>query len=183
MDQRQRFPPVHLGYSMSIVFLAYEFMNFELWTGLIVRLSIVLAGLVYFVWHVYLIHKDVAALTSQKYQVSPALAMAKQLIPFYNIYWLYKWPSLLHEYLSLRAPMNTFSLRGVFVFLFGGILLARLDFALGYAFLWTGMVILIRHMQGLTDLPEALPPTIATSSPGDWSPELKARLYIPPEKR
>ena len=50
------------------------------------------AAVVYFFMAVHRIHKILRAATNGKYPISPARAVGFSFIPFYNLYWMFKWP-------------------------------------------------------------------------------------------
>lgn len=64
--------------------------------GYIIR---VLAA-IYYLFCVYRFHKFLDQLSIEKYKVRPSDAVAYHFIPFFNIYWLFKWPTELQKFLT-----------------------------------------------------------------------------------
>ena len=51
---------------------------------------VMVAG-VYYLMSLYRLHEILGQATNRRYPVSPVQAVVSTLIPFYNIYWLFKW--------------------------------------------------------------------------------------------
>jgi hypothetical protein len=52
-----------------------------------------LSGFIYWFRWVYRIHKVLAEASESKYPISPRKAVGYQFIPFYSLYWNFKWPN------------------------------------------------------------------------------------------
>ena len=183
MTTRISYPPVLLGYLFPVLFLAYEFMRLDETLSIVVGLGITLSGWGYFLWFVFLLHKDMAALTLGWYPISAKEAFWKQVAPFYNVYWLYRWPTDVHSYLVDRIPNGVFSLRRAQIGLLGGLFLARLDFAIGFALLWSSMSAIVRTFQRQESLLESTPRSTSVVDESAWDPAMKARLFIASDQR
>lgn len=57
-----------------------------------------LAGFIYWFRWVYRIHKVLAEATESKYPITAGKAVGYQFIPFYSLYWNFKWPNRIAEF-------------------------------------------------------------------------------------
>ena len=57
---------------------------------------------VYWFVCVYRIHKVVAAIPGYVHPVSPGKAVGFHFIPFFNIYWVFRWPMAFAEFINAR---------------------------------------------------------------------------------
>jgi len=55
---------------------------------------------------IYRYHKILAAIPGYVHPISPAKAVGYHFIPFYNLYWIFKWPEAIAQFVNarLRAP-------------------------------------------------------------------------------
>lgn len=123
-----------------------------------------LPGMIYWLFCVHRIHKILAEMTQGRYPISPGEAALKHLIPFYNLYWIFKWPGEFSDYLNRqrRVKMISGSLVGLMLLL--SLLVYRLfDGAAGMAaifgltmFMSSKLKAHIKELKGLTA--EQLPP-------------------------
>ena len=77
-------------------------------TGL-AMLLFVLAGLVYACVCIYKIHKVLLKISDQCYPISPARAVGFRFVPFYNLYWMFKWPGEIIRFVKTRSHIATWS--------------------------------------------------------------------------
>ncbi|MDD5085973.1 MAG: hypothetical protein PHE61_08070, partial [Candidatus Omnitrophica bacterium] len=61
-----------------------------------------LAGLVYWCINLYKIHKAISAMADKCYPISPARAVGFNFIPFFNLYWMFKWPAEVIGFINSR---------------------------------------------------------------------------------
>jgi hypothetical protein len=66
-------------------------------------------GIVYWMFCVHRIHKILAEMTGGRYPISPLEAALKHLIPFYNLYWVFKWPGEFSDYVNSRGRVKMIS--------------------------------------------------------------------------
>jgi hypothetical protein len=85
------------------------------------------AGMVYWFWSVYRIHKILAQATDSAYPVTPAKAVGYQFIPFYCIVWNFKWSRQLADFVNGRSPSAAMSKYWTGVFLLFASILGSLD--------------------------------------------------------
>lgn len=75
----------------------------------VILLFVALGGWIYWLVCIHRIHKILAELTRNRYPITPGEAAAKHIIPFYNLYWIFKWPSELSDYLNSRGRVKIIS--------------------------------------------------------------------------
>ena len=127
-------------------------------------IPISLAGSIYWFFCVYRLHKILAELTRGRYPISPGEAAWKHIIPFYNLYWVFKWPGELSDYLTRRGRVKIISGAVIGVMLLLGFLIARFfDAAIGLAIIFGLTAFMsaklrahVKAVKGIT--PDQLPP-------------------------
>ena len=123
-----------------------------------------LPGIIYWMFCVHRIHKILAELTRGRYPISPLEAALKHLIPFYNLYWVFRWPGEFSDYLNRRGRVQIISGSVLGVMLLLGLLIFRLfDGAIGMACLFGVTMFMsfklkahVKALKGVT--PDQLPP-------------------------
>lgn len=124
---------------------------------------LVVGGWIYFLVCVYKIHKILNELARGRYPISPGEAAGKHIIPFYNLYWLFKWPGELSNYLTRQGRVQIISGAAIGVMLLFSLLLRFFDGAIGMACVFGVMMYVsnkvkahVKAMKGVT--PDQLPP-------------------------
>jgi hypothetical protein len=124
---------------------------------------ILIGGWIYWLVCVHRIHKILAELTRNRYPISPGEGAVKHIIPFYNLYWVFKWPAELSDYLNRRGRVRIISGYAIGAMLLLSLLLRMVDGAIGMAFLF-GVTLFISsklkaHVKAVTGItPDQLPP-------------------------
>jgi hypothetical protein len=123
-----------------------------------------LPGLIYWMFCVHRLHKILGEMTNGRYPITPNEAAFKHLVPFYNFYWIFKWPSEFANYLNSRRRVSMISGAALGVVLLLGMLVFRLiDGSIGMAWLF-GLTMFMSfklkaHVKALTGItPDQLPP-------------------------
>jgi hypothetical protein len=125
---------------------------------------ITVSGWIYFLVCVYKIHKILDEMARGRYPISPGEAAGKHIIPFYNFYWLFKWPGELSNYLSSKGRVRIIpgSVLGLMLLL-SMLILRFFDGAIGLAFVFSVTMYIshkvkahVKAIQGVT--PDQLPP-------------------------
>ena len=158
-------PLVWLGFLFAGAFLFIEiaYVILELDERAIgALLTLVLwAGVMYWMVCVYKIHKVLRELTHGAYPFSPIGAVLRHFVPFFNIYWLFKWPMELSQYLGRRVPMISGSLIGLlllcsmFLRLFDGGIGMAMTFGVTM-YISNQLRTYVKALKGVT--PDQLPP-------------------------
>ncbi len=76
-----------------------------------------LTGFVYWCVCLYKMHKTILSMADNHYPISPARAVGFGFIPFYNIYWMFKWPSEVINFVNARDTSRKLNrwLPGIFM--------------------------------------------------------------------
>jgi len=124
---------------------------------------ILFAGGIYWLVCVYQIHKILNELDRGRYPYSPIGAALRHFIPFFNIYWLFKWPMELADYLQRKGRVQIISGGLIGVMLLLSMLLRLFDGAIGMAvtfgvtmYVSNRLKAHVKTMKGVT--PDQLPP-------------------------
>jgi len=81
-------------------------------------LPIGLGGWIYWLICVYQMHKVLAELTNSAYPITPAAAVGYHFIPLYNVYWIFKWPAEIVNFVNAHLGRKAASKSmGLFLFL------------------------------------------------------------------
>ena len=160
-------PWVWVGFLFAGAFLFLEIMFVALGldepsVDLFLRL-ILFGGGIYWLVCVYQIHKILSELTRGHYPYSPIGAALRHFIPFFNIYWLFKWPMELAEYVQRIGRVRIISGGLIGLMLLLSMLLRLVDGAIGLAVTF-GVTMYVsnklkEHVKGLKGVtPDQLPP-------------------------
>lgn len=104
-----RFPHLLPGYIMAgILFLLRVFEVFAMPDEfrvlfVLATLIIALCGLTYWYICLYELHKVLLSISDRCYPISPARAVGFNFIPFYNFYWMFKWPAETLGFIKART--------------------------------------------------------------------------------
>lgn len=165
---KSSFPWVWLGFMFALAFIILE----TLW--LVLELEekqvdggltlIAIGGFVYWLVCIHRLHKILVELKrGYPYPITGAEAVGKHFIPFYNIYWVFKWPSVMASYINERGRVRMVPGFLVGLMLFLSLLLRYFDGGVGLAMLFgtTAYISskLKHHVQAIAaGLPQNLPP-------------------------
>jgi len=124
---------------------------------------IVLAGWLYWLSCVHRFHKILAEMTDNRYPIAPSEAVGKHFIPFYNLYWLFAWPSQFSTHLNNSKHVRVVPGAVLGLLLLLSLLLRFFDGAFGLALTFAvGLYIsakLRSHMRSIQGVPaDMLPP-------------------------
>ena len=126
-------------------------------------LPIAIGGFIYWLFCVHRIHKILNEITSNSYPYTPGEAALRHIIPFYNLIWIFKWPSELSNYLKRQGRVNIISGGVIGAMLLLSLLLRFVDGAVGMALLF-GVTMYVsakvkKHVKALKGVtPDQLPP-------------------------
>ena len=160
-------PWVWFGFAFAIAFLVAEFievfLDMDQESFRLVFVMIILAGWAYWLFCVHRFHKILAEMTQNRYPIQPGEAVGKHFIPFYNLYWLFVWPSTLSSHLNQAGQVNMLPGALIGFVLLVSLLLRYVDGGVGLAVTFSvGLYIsarLRRHMKLVKGTaPELLPP-------------------------
>lgn len=109
-----KFPKLWPGYIIGLVSLALQLFTFllpplaphevgpRMVFVTIASVVLWLIGLAYWCICLYKIHENILKMADNQYPISPARAVAFGFIPFYNLYWMFKWPSETINFVNTR---------------------------------------------------------------------------------
>jgi hypothetical protein len=114
--------------------------------------AVYVAGLVYWFWWVYRMHQILAQASRDRYSVkaypiTPGKAVGYQFIPFYNIYWNFKWSNRIADFVRHSSTPVPMSKGWVGFWLLLANILASLDKGLGLAVLFAISAYLARKIR------------------------------------
>jgi hypothetical protein len=106
-------PWVWFGFLFVAAFIAEETLMFALdldpEVGQLVLVLIGFAGWIYWLCCVSRFHNILCEISRNHYPISGAEAAWKHFIPFYNLYWTFRWPSAMSDYLNRRERVKMVS--------------------------------------------------------------------------
>jgi hypothetical protein len=113
-----------------------------------------LTGWIYWLFCVHRFHKILNEVSANRYQITAAEAVWKHFIPFYNLAWVFVWPSTMSAYINRHGRVKVVSGNLLGAILLVSLLITRLfDGAIGLAGIFTvGMYLsakLRRHIQSV----------------------------------
>ena len=129
----------------------------------LVLTPVAIAGFIYWLFCVHRIHKILNEVSGNRYPYTPGEAAARHIIPFYNLVWIFKWPSELSSYLKRQGRVDIISGGVIGAMLLLSLLLRFVDGAVGMACLF-GVTMYVsakvkKHVKALkTVSPDQLPP-------------------------
>jgi len=114
VDALPPFPRIWVGYLLGVATFIAEIVTASLHPELLKEtffvppLYLFLPGficLVYWIVCAYEYHLILRQATSGGYPISPLRAAWFHVIPFYNLYWVFKWPRELARFVNARLPV------------------------------------------------------------------------------
>ena len=170
------FPPVWVGFVFAFIFFVVEVafviatFNWEEETSamdarMLAGLGLLgLPGIIYWMYCIHRLHKILAKMTHGTYPNSPLETALKHLIPFYNLYWIFKWPGEFSDYLNRRGRVKIISGAGLGAMLLLGMIVYRaIDGAIGMTCIFAVTMYMsfklkahVKALKGIT--PDQLPP-------------------------
>jgi hypothetical protein len=184
LPAKSSLPWVWFGFIFAGAFFVEEFVVvFPELDESLAKLGLILvalAGWIYWLFCVHRYHKILGEVSRNHYPISGAEAAGKHFIPFYNLYWIFKWPSTMTDYLSRRGRVQIVSGN-----VLGGILLISLltgrffDGGIGLTGVFAvGMYIsskLRAHLKSISpgELPPAPDPNWFSPAPATSTPEVE----------
>ena len=124
------FPPLYIGYIWGVISLALAIVVVAIQpeevtseeAGNIAEGILGLTGLIGFIYWllcVHKIHKVLFQATGATYPISPGRAVGFHFIPFYNLYWIFKWPAEAIKFINVNDSSKKMSpaLPGVLIFI------------------------------------------------------------------
>jgi hypothetical protein len=137
------FPKMWIGYIIGITFLLYEIIEVIIDPNssdkiLFPLIFISIIGWSYWLFCVERIHKVIEQFTNGTHPISPSKAVGFHFIPFYNFYWIFKWPNEIANLANNKKRSKFMSKGWVGVFILLAVFLGRVvDSSLGLVTLFS----------------------------------------------
>ena len=113
-------PKVWIGLIFVIIFIMSELIIVALYDFdsryRYIFILLGLIGILYWLYCVQKFHEILNFLANEKYPISPGKAIGFHFIPFYNFYWIFKWPIEMSKFINNKGEIKI--LEGGFIGLF-----------------------------------------------------------------
>lgn len=118
---RINLPKIWVGYVIAAIMAYLVYLEVNASSSVFIWITII--GVAYWFFCVYRIHNILDIITNFQYPISPSKAILGHFIPFYNIYWVFKWPNELANFVNRIVPTRGMAKgwSGIFLLL-GGIM-------------------------------------------------------------
>ena len=159
-----------IGFAMSALLLAAEFIGGNSGPGQtetqpnLVFLLFVLATWIYWLWCVHRYHDILTSIPGYHHPISPGQAVGRHFIPFYNLYWVFKWPSEIATFVNWRTQTQAMNGWIVGLLVLAGFIMRSVDASIGMAVVFTGGVYISRRIIKALAAPPV--PVSAMARPG-----------------
>ncbi len=108
---------------------------------------IIIARTIFFLVSVYMLHKYLAIITDNDYEIKPGEAVGLSIIPFYNLYWTFKWPNVLASFINKKAENAKIKKFWLNIFIVCFLLAFSLDFSICSLFLYLFFRYITDHLK------------------------------------
>jgi len=137
-------PMIWIGYLLGVATIIAEFVAVSLHPELAKEAGIPplylflvsFVGGVYWFVCIYRYHVILAMVPGWKHPISPARAVGFHFIPFYNLYWVFKWPKELANFVNFRMRANIMKPTPVGIAFIGALILRFFDPGFGLLLLF-----------------------------------------------
>jgi hypothetical protein len=102
---------------------------------------------VYWLVCIYRYHFVLAHVPGWEHPITPARAVWFHLIPFFNVYWVFRWPNAIAVFVNQRMNSRVMSLWAAGASLFAALVCRIFDPALGTAMLFFTCAYISRHLK------------------------------------
>jgi len=147
-------PRVWIGYVFAAMVLLvsvptemYEWDGLRREVALTQLILIWLAGSAYWLFCICRIHRIVAEATNNCYAIGQGKAVGFHLIPVFNLFWVFHWPSKLAELLNAHAGERVMSRGWPGIFILLGSALALINIAVGLVVCFSVLGYVVRRLQ------------------------------------
>jgi hypothetical protein len=163
-------PMIWIGYVLGLATIIAEFIAVGLHPELekaggippLYLFLVSFVGGVYWFVCVYRYHVILATVPGWKHPISPARAVGFHFIPFYNLYWVFKWPKEIANFVNLRLRAPIMKPLPVGIAILGALILRVLDPGFGLMLLFFPMSYIsecLRRAFAAPNAPEQNPST------------------------
>ena len=146
-----RLPRVWIGFALSGILFLSELADIATETEETTfspSFFVSIGVFVYWLFCIYSVHRVLRELTFSRYPISPLKASMLHVIPVYDIYWIFRWPSVLSKFVNQRRAAKVFSGSLVSLWILTSILVYKIvDGALGSTLLFAATNHVYRKIQ------------------------------------
>lgn len=149
---RTQLPKVWIGYLFALAFLLVVIVETTLDPSSADRVTPAsflasLAGFIYWLFCVRRLHQVVAEATDGRHPVPPSRIVVGHILPFYNIYFLFRWPNAIADFVNARSGRRGIVKGWLGLILLVGFVVGRLiDGAIGQAIIFSVVLYLARRI-------------------------------------
>jgi len=159
-------PMIWIGYLLGVATIIAEFVAVSLNPQLakeggippLYLFLVSFVGGVYWFVCIYRYHVILALVPGWKHPISPARAVGFHFIPFYNFYWVFKWPKEIALFVNSRVRANMMRPTPVGVAVLGALVLRILDPGFGLILLFFPLTYISECMRRALAAPTVPPP-------------------------
>lgn len=166
-------PTIWIGYALGLATIlarsiaVYQNPDLEK-TGAIAPLYVFLPAfiaLVYWLVCIHRYHVILKLVPGWKHPISPARAVGFHFLPFYFLYWFFKWPKAIAQFVNFRLRSPVMKPLPVGIAIFGGWLVCAVDPGLGLMLLFFPMSYISECIRRALAAPNSPPPTEPNDEP------------------
>jgi len=162
-------PMIWIGYLLGVATIIAEFVAVSLHPELAKEAGIPplylflvsFVGGVYWFVCIYRYHVILSMVPGWKHPISPARAVGFHFIPFYNLYWVFKWPKEIARFVNFRVRTNMMRPTPVGVAVLGALILRFLDPGFGLILLFFPLSYISECLRRALATPTFPPPSPA----------------------
>ncbi|HID02521.1 MAG TPA: hypothetical protein EYP18_04845 [Desulfobacterales bacterium] len=138
-------PKIWIGYLIAFAIICVQIVGIvtdNITNSQTIAIVLSITGGLYWLFCIKELHSILGAISIETYPISPGKAAAFHFIPFFNIYWIFKWPIELSRFInkSENEKMVHGSVIGILILI--GIFLRIFDSAIGLTWLFTILIFL-----------------------------------------
>jgi hypothetical protein len=160
-------PMIWIGYLLGVATIIAEFVAVSLHPELAKEIGIPplylflvsFVGGVYWFVCIYRYHVILAMVPGWKHPISPARAVGFHFIPFYNLYWVFKWPQEIARFVNFRLRTNMMRPTPVGLAFLGALILRFFDPGFGLLLLFFPLSYVSECMRRALAAPTFAPPS------------------------
>jgi hypothetical protein len=145
--QSPHLPAIWIGYVLGVATIIAEYVAITLHPELekqggippLYLFVISFVGGVYWLVCIHRVHVVIAQAPGWKHPISPARAVGFHFIPFYQFYWIFKWPAEIAKFVNSRLGARVMKPTAVGVAVFAALILRIFDPGFGLILLFFPM--------------------------------------------
>jgi len=159
-------PMIWIGYLLGVATIIAEFVAVSLHPELakaggippLYLFLVSFVGGVYWFVCIYRYHVILKLVPGWKHPISPARAVGFHFIPFYNLYWVFKWPIEIARFVNFRLRAKIMKPTPVGIAVLGALILRILDPGFGLVLLFFPLTYVSECMRRALAAPTFPPP-------------------------